>query len=139
MTLARANTSSRADLNIDGHEVYFTTSENMDFLPDHSVDLIVTSPPYWNLKDYGMAEEIGAGTYEDYLDRMTAVWRECYRVAKPDSVMVVNVANRRYRKRFYPIAFDMVARMGEMEPMGCGDLVHPQCSPPAQPLPGAPS
>jgi DNA modification methylase len=94
-----------------GQTVYFTTSEDLAFLPADSVDFFVTSPPYWNLKDYGSPNEIGAEGYGEYLDRMNTVWSECYRLARPNSVLVINVANRRHKKTYYPIAVDIISRM----------------------------
>ncbi len=88
-------------------KVYFYTAEDMSCLSDASVDFILTSPPYWNLKDYGSSDQIGHEPYEQYLSRLNRVWLECYRVAKPNTVMVVNVNSRRVNKRFYPIAFDI--------------------------------
>ena len=81
-------------------KIYFQTSEHMDDLEDGSVDFVMTSPPYWNLKNYGSENEIGKEPYEEYLGRMQLVWDECYRVCKDDGVMVINVANRRHNKVF---------------------------------------
>ena len=87
-------------------------ARNMSHLDSDSVDFIITSPPYWNLKDYGGgARSIGPGDYSDYLAEMNEVWAECFRVAKPGSIMVINVNSRRHQKRFYPIAFDIVSHM----------------------------
>ena len=52
------------------HKYILGDSRAMKELPDESVNLVVTSPPYWNLKDYeGGSEEIGQGSssYEEYL------------------------------------------------------------------------
>jgi DNA modification methylase len=76
-----------------------------------SVKFFMTSPPYWNLKDYGHPDEIGREGYEEYLDRMNAVWESCYRLGQENSVLVINVANRRHKKHFYPIAMDIASRM----------------------------
>lgn len=92
---------------IDNQIVYFHTSEDMSSIMDESVDFIITSPPYWNLKNYGDAEQIGHESYEDYLKRLNRVWQECYRVAKPNTLMVINVNSRRVNKRFYPIPMDI--------------------------------
>lgn len=73
--------------------------------------LVVTSPPYWNLKTYGSDSEIGQSSYEEYLDRMNLVWEECARVSRDDAVMVINVNSRRHKKQFYPIAFDIAQRI----------------------------
>src|SRR5690242_4364839 len=87
-------------------------ARSIEGVASDSVDLVITSPPYWNLKDYGGGEgAIGHSTYDEYLEAMNEVWRECYRVAKPGAILVINVNSRRHQKRFYPIAFDIVARM----------------------------
>ena len=95
----------------EGQVVFNGTSETMTSLPDESVDFVMTSPPYWNLKDYGSHNEIGQSTYEAYLDRLDAVWKECYRVAKNGAVLVININSRRFQKKFYPIPFDIAGRM----------------------------
>lgn len=98
-------------LRVDGQTVHFTSAEDLSFLEPESVDFFVTSPPYWNLKNYGREDEIGREPYGDYLDRMNTVWSECYRIARPEACLVINVANRRHNKRFYPIALDIAERM----------------------------
>lgn len=98
-------------LEVDGQRVWFGSSEQMPFVPDESVDLVVTSPPYWNLKRYGAADEIGHEPYGDYLDRLGAVWAECFRAARDDAVLIVNVANRRHRKEYFPISMDVARTM----------------------------
>lgn len=99
-------------LTIEAQTVHFSSSARMQELPDKSVDFIVTSPPYWNLKDYGGPEgSIGLASYEDYLAQLNAVWTQCYAKAKDSAVMVINVNTRRHKKRFYPIPFDIAAHM----------------------------
>jgi site-specific DNA-methyltransferase (adenine-specific) len=56
-------------------------SRHMGELKDKSVQLVITSPPYWQLKDYGIDEQIGFNdSYEDYINNLNLVWKECYRV-----------------------------------------------------------
>ncbi len=98
-------------IEIDNQKVFFTSSEELRFLPPESVDFFMTSPPYWNLKEYGHPEEIGQSSYEEYLERLNAAWTSCYRAAKADAVMVINVANRRHKKAFYPIGLDIAQAM----------------------------
>lgn len=86
-------------------------SRSMAGVADGSVKFFITSPPYWNLKDYGGAGQIGQSDYPSYLDQLNAVWAECYRCASADSVLVININSRRHQKAFYPIAFDIVAAM----------------------------
>lgn len=100
-----------SELRVDGQVAYFGSSEQMSQVADRSVDFFITSPPYWDLKDYGHPGQIGPGTYDEYLERLGQVWAECYRKAKPHAVFVINVNSRRHKKRLYPIAFDIVARM----------------------------
>ena len=98
-------------LQVKGQTVHFGTSENMSQVKDQSVDFIMTSPPYWNLKNYGSDDEIGKEPYGEYLDRMQLVWDECFRVSKDEAVLVINVANRRHNKVFYPIGMDIAQNM----------------------------
>lgn len=63
--------------------------------PDDSIDCIVTSPPYWRQRDYGMAEQMGLEeTPEEYVDGMTRVFAECRRVLKPDGTCWVNIGDK---------------------------------------------
>jgi len=107
-------TNRKLDNLPEGVSVYIGDSRRMAEVPDGSIDFFITSPPYWNLKKYGNGdgrEEIGQSDYEDYLDDLCSVWSECYRCASENAVLVVNVSSRRHKKCFYPIAFDIVARM----------------------------
>ncbi len=92
--------------------VHFHTSKSMDEIPDGSVSLFITSPPYWNLKDYGDSPDaIGHTGYDDYLDELNEVWGECFKKGADEAVLIVNVNSRRAKGILYPIAFDIVARM----------------------------
>ncbi|TFG95802.1 site-specific DNA-methyltransferase [Candidatus Thorarchaeota archaeon] len=75
------------------HLVVTGDSRQMDRVPDNSVHLVVTSPPYWNLKDYGNDEAIGQSstTYEEYLDSICDVFRECIKKLVPDGKLIVNI------------------------------------------------
>ena len=55
----------------------------MSWISDASVHLVVTSPPYWNLKDYAAGNQDQMGHFEDYehfLSELDRVWRECRRI-----------------------------------------------------------
>jgi site-specific DNA-methyltransferase (adenine-specific) len=80
------------------HAVHGSTAESMQELGDESVHLVVTSPPYWNIKDYGSDQQIGYDeSLDTYLNRLNAVWQECYRVLKPGCRMVVNIGDQYHR------------------------------------------
>jgi site-specific DNA-methyltransferase (adenine-specific) len=65
----------------------------MAHVADESVHLVVTSPPYWNLKDYGNDDAIGQSpsSYEEYLTSICEVFRECTRKLVPDGKLIVNI------------------------------------------------
>ena len=60
-------------------------------LPDNSIDCIVTSPPYWALRDYGVKGQIGLEpTIEEYLEKLLVVFDEIHRVLKPSGTCWIN-------------------------------------------------
>lgn len=63
-------------------------------LPDASVDCCVTSPPYWGLRDYGVAGQLGLEpTPAEYVARMVEVFREVRRVLKDDGTLWLNLGD----------------------------------------------
>ena len=59
--------------------------------PSESIDCVVTSPPYWALRDYGVKGQTGLeSTIEEYLDKLLAVFAEVRRVLKPSGTCWVN-------------------------------------------------
>ena len=56
------------------HKIIIGDSRNMKEIPNNSVHLIITSPPYWQLKDYGVEEQIGFNdSYEEYINNLNLV------------------------------------------------------------------
>ena len=63
-------------------------------LPDESVHCCVTSPPYYALRDYGLDAQIGReDTPEEYIERLTEVFRELRRVLRSDGTFWLNIAD----------------------------------------------
>ena len=63
-------------------------------LADESVHCIVTSPPYWNLRDYSIAGQLGLEkTPNEYIERMIQVFREARRVLRKDGTLWVNIGD----------------------------------------------
>ena len=63
-------------------------------LPKWSVDCVVTSPPYWGLRDYGMPGQLGMEPHPDlFVEKLVDVMAECARVMSPDATMWVNIAD----------------------------------------------
>ena len=68
--------------------------EGLKSLPDNCVDCCITSPPYFGLRDYGVAGQIGLEeTPEDYVQRLVNVFAEVYRVLKPTGTLWVNIGD----------------------------------------------
>ncbi len=71
-------------------------------LPDNSVHLIITSPPYWQLKDYGSDNQIGFhDTYENYINNLNLVWKECYRALHNGCRLCINIGDQFARSVYY--------------------------------------
>lgn len=63
------------------HRIYFKDSRNMKEIKDNEVHLVVTSPPYWSIKDYGNPKQIGySDSLTSYMRKLGKVWSECIRV-----------------------------------------------------------
>lgn len=68
--------------------------ETLRVLPDESVQAIVTSPPYWGLRDYGVDGQIGAEpTLPEYIQALVEVFEEAKRVLRQDGVFWLNVGD----------------------------------------------
>ncbi|GAA8521637.1 hypothetical protein HpDR58_15150 [Helicobacter pylori] len=111
------------------NKVFYHSSTNMNEVPDNSVDLIITSPPYFNIKDYMKngtqdlqhstqhVEDLGAlEKYEDYLLGLLKVWLECYRALKPNGKLCINaplmpmlkkVLNTHYNRHIFDLHADI--------------------------------
>ena len=79
-------------------------------LPNESMDFIITSPPYYDLEWYGDEEEqLGkAKTYEEFLDELLKVTRECCRVLKKGKFCVFFVNDFRTNRKFYTFHSDTI-------------------------------
>ena len=84
------------------HKIIFGDSRTLNEIKDKSVQLIITSPPYWQLKDYGTNEQIGFNdSYEEYINNLNLVWQECYRVLSDGCRMCINIGDQFARSVFY--------------------------------------
>ncbi len=84
------------------HKVITGDARNMSLAPDKSVHLVVTSPPYWQLKDYGTESQIGFDhSYEDYINNLNLVWSECHRVLNDGCRLCINIGDQFARSVYY--------------------------------------
>ncbi len=77
------------------HVLYHADSRNLSCINDNSVHLILTSPPYFNLKEYrkGKAQLGIINDYQEFLDELEKVWKECYRILVPGGRIVCVVGD----------------------------------------------
>ena len=84
------------------HKIINGDSREMIELKDNSMHLIVTSPPYWQLKDYGSINQIGFHeSYESYINNLNLVWKECYRVLHDGCRLCINIGDQFARSVYY--------------------------------------
>ncbi|GIV32142.1 MAG: methyltransferase [Saprospiraceae bacterium] len=84
------------------HKIIIGDARHMQEVPDESVHLIVTSPPYWQLKDYGSEQQLGFyNTYEEYVNNLNLVWKECYRVLHKGCRLCINIGDQFARSVYY--------------------------------------
>lgn len=84
------------------HKLILGDSRNLSHIKDKSVHLIITSPPYWQLKDYGHDRQIGFhDSYENYINNLNAVWAECYRVLHDGCRLCINIGDQFARSVYY--------------------------------------
>ena len=88
----------------------------LDCVPDASIHLTFTSPPYYNARDYSIYRN-----YEEYLDFLEDVFSKVHRVTKEGRFFILNTspiiiprAGRKYSSRRYPVSFDIHARLANM-------------------------
>jgi len=77
------------------HELRLADARQMDFVQDESVHLVLTSPPYWTLKEYNLSEgQLGyVRDYEEFLGELDKVWRHVFRALVPGGRMVCVVGD----------------------------------------------
>ncbi|MDD5467939.1 MAG: site-specific DNA-methyltransferase [Anaerolineales bacterium] len=104
------------------NQVYCRSSEAMDELPDNSVHLMVTSPPYNASKEYD--DDL---SLEEYLQLLRRVWKETYRVLAPGGRACVNVANLG-RKPYIPLHAFIMNDMLELGYLMRGEIIWNKAS-----------
>jgi site-specific DNA-methyltransferase (adenine-specific) len=84
------------------HKIIIGDSRYMKEVPNESVHLIITSPPYWQLKDYGNSQQIGFdNNYEDYINNLNLVWNECHRILHSGCRLCINIGDQFARSVYY--------------------------------------
>jgi DNA modification methylase len=81
-------------------------------LSENSINVTVTSPPYFDMKDYGVDGQIGFGqSYEAYLEDLTGVFSEIHRATRDDGSLWIVIDTFRKEHEVLPLPFDLTARL----------------------------
>lgn len=98
--------------------VKFIISDSVKYIPDEEIHLVVTSPPYFNYKDYGNNNGLGTETeYKDYIKNLSKVFENIYKAMCPGGTVAINITNMKSRKKvegesfLYPIVADVIKIM----------------------------
>jgi len=99
------------------NKIFCKTSEKMDELPDNSIHLMVTSPPYNVGKEYD--QDLSLSEYRDFLGR---IWKEVYRVLVPGGRACINIANLG-RKPYLPLHIFLIKDMLDLGFLMRGEII----------------
>jgi modification methylase len=66
------------------------SSEILAGIPDSSIDFVVTSPPYWSAVEYDKDSTETIGTYDEYIEALLRVWKQCFRVLRDNGKIAIN-------------------------------------------------
>lgn len=77
------------------HDAYLGDARNLSFLPNESIHLVLTSPPYWTLKEYRKTKyQMGhLEDYDTFLEELDKVWKHCHRLLVPGGRVVCVVGD----------------------------------------------
>lgn len=96
-------------------KLYTGDSRNMEELKKESIGFIVTSPPYWDLKNYNHNTQIGLGQdYKEYLEELKKVFIECGRVLKPGCFFALVIGTRISDGELKHIPMDCIGIFNEL-------------------------
>lgn len=123
MTAQKPSDAAPSIFTVDGihpstHKFFLGDARELGVLRDESVHLVVTSPPYGNLKEYPKHDgQLGnMGSYDDFLDELDKVWEECARILVPGGRVCAVVGDvclsrrRAGRHHVLPLAADIQVR-----------------------------
>ncbi|WP_448587427.1 DNA methyltransferase [Thermocrinis sp.] len=102
-------------------KVIIGDSRRMIEISDGEIDLVITSPPYWHIKDYGVEGQIGYGqSLHEYLTDLYCVWKECFRVLREGGRVCINIGDQFARSVIYgrykviPIHAEVISQCEEI-------------------------
>jgi len=104
------------------NKIFCKSSEKMDELPDNSIHLMITSPPYNVSKEYDNNLSL-----KEYLELLNTIWRETYRVLVPGGRACINIANLG-RKPYIPLHSYIIEAMQKIGYLMRGEIIWNKAS-----------
>ena len=93
-------------------KIHFDTSENIKKHKIKNVKLMITSPPYWDLKNYEAENQIGYNEdYETYLNRLYKVWKNTFDVMQKDGIAIININTKSFKSSLKLLPNDFIKQM----------------------------
>lgn len=89
----------------DTGKIALINNDSLDaigLLPEASIDMVVTSPPYWTAVEYDENDSLPGQSYREYIDWLGAIWNACFRVLRPNGKMIVNTPVMPIPKKVIP-------------------------------------
>lgn len=100
-------------------------------LPDNSVNCVVTSPPYWQQRDYGVDGQMGMeSNLNDYLQYLETLFLEIKRILTPDGTIWVNLGDKRHNKQLMMIPSRFALRMMDIGLFVRNEIIWHKPAPP---------
>ena len=94
------------------YRIYFDTCENIKKNKIKNVKLMITSPPYWDLKYYEAKNQIGFNEdYQTYLDRLYQVWKGTYDVLQKNGLAIININTKSFQSSLKLLPYDFIKQM----------------------------
>ena len=91
-------------ISIDDFTVYQQDSSDLSQLEDETVQTIFTSPPYWNMRDYGHKDQLGQGEFLKVIEKLSKHFEDCKRVLKPTGSLFVNLGDKIEGGQYSPLS-----------------------------------
>jgi len=122
------------------NKILFHSCETMPEIPDDSVSLTVTSPPYWNAIDYDIHAldkrrhyrtrkySNGYTEYSHYLDWLENIFGEVFRATKPGGFCAIVIGTVLYEGKHYPVPFDVISRLAQKGWEFHQDIIWHKCT-----------
>lgn len=103
--------------------------ETMKQIPAEAVDMVMTSPPYWGLRDYGTGpDQLGLEpTPELYIEHLTEIFNEAKRVLKKEGTLWLNIGDTYSANRSYQVVDNKWKDVGNYMPMSVPSGLQPKC------------